>query len=101
MKRGEIWEYEPALPRPGQSRLRLIVSADAINAREMIPFVLTLKVIEVDPANLLAVQLGKHGWAWALSIEPAIRRRLLTRVDVVDDVTMEAVSNALRAAQDL
>ena len=101
MRRGEIWQYDPVVPRPGQSTLRLVVSADAVNAREEIPVVLTLKVIEADPANLLAVQLGRHGWAWMLGLEPSIRRRLRSRVDVVDKTTMEAVSAALRAVQDL
>jgi hypothetical protein len=29
--RGEIWTYRPVLKRPGQSTLRLILSADGFN----------------------------------------------------------------------
>ena len=34
VRRGEIWQYRPVLERPGQSLLRLIVSADGLAAPE-------------------------------------------------------------------
>jgi hypothetical protein len=79
----------------------LIVSADVVNANEELPVVLTLHLVDTDPDNLLAVRVGDHGWARALSIEPAMRTRLIEHVDNADHETMEQVSNALRAVQDL
>ncbi len=37
MRRGDLWGYEPVIARAGQPTLRLIVSADAVNADETIP----------------------------------------------------------------
>ena len=101
MRRGEIWRYQPVAARPGQSTLRLIVSADAINADDRLPVVLTLHVVDTDPDSLLAVRVGEHGWARALSVEPAMRSRLVEHVATAEHDTMEQVSNALRAVQDL
>jgi mRNA-degrading endonuclease toxin of MazEF toxin-antitoxin module len=101
VRRGEIWRYQPVAARPGQPTLRLIVSADIINANDQIPVVLTLHLVDTDPDSLLAVHVGEYGWARALSIEPAMRRRLIEHVDTVEHETMEQVSNALRAVQDL
>lgn len=101
MRRGEVWRYRAVAARPGQPTLRLIVSADVVNANEELPVVLTLHLVDTDPDNLLAVRVGDHGWARALSIEPAMRTRLIEHVDNADHETMEQVSNALRAVQDL
>lgn len=101
MRRGEIWRYEPVAARPGLPTLRLIVSADTINANDDLPIVLALHVVGDDPGNLLAVRVGDHGWARALSIEPIMRRRLVERVDLVDAADMDQVASALRAIQDL
>ena len=101
MRRGEVWRYEPVAPRPGQSPLRLVVSADAVNANEDLPIVLALHVVAGDPGSLLAVRIGEHGWARALSIEPVLRRRLVERVGAAGPDTMEAVAGTLRAVQDL
>jgi mRNA-degrading endonuclease toxin of MazEF toxin-antitoxin module len=83
------------------ARQRLIVSAQAINVNEEMPIVLALHLVDDDPGSLLAVRVGEHGWARALSIEPVTRRRLSERIGVADEATMEQVANALRAAQDL
>lgn len=101
MRRGEIWRYQPVAARPGQPTLRLIVSADAINANDQVPVVLTLHLIDTDPDSLLAVRIGEYGWARALSIEPAMRNRLAEHVGTVEHETMDQVSHALRAVQDL
>lgn len=100
-RRGEVWRYEPIAARPGQPTLRLIVSAEVINDNEDVPIVLALHLVDEDPGSLLAVRVGEHGWARALSIEPVMRRRLVERVGTTNAETMEQVSNALRAVQDL
>lgn len=101
MRRGEIWRYEPIAARPGQPTLRLIVSADVISANDDLPIALALHIVDTDPGSLLAVRIGDHGWARALSIEPVLRRRLVECLGAVGVETMDAVSSALRAAQDL
>lgn len=101
MRRGEIWRYEPAAARPGHPVLRLVVSVDVVNDNDDLPVVLGLHVVDADPASLLAVRVGEHGWARALSIEPVLRRRLVEHVGTADAATMDAVTNALRAVQDL
>jgi hypothetical protein len=45
VQRGEVYEYIPVIPRPGQSRLRLIISAAGINEADH-PVVLGLRVLE-------------------------------------------------------
>jgi mRNA-degrading endonuclease toxin of MazEF toxin-antitoxin module len=89
------------VPRPGQPVLRLIVSADFVNANEELPVVLAVQVVDADPDSLMATRVGGEGWARALSIEPIQRRRLVEHVGTADGDTMEQVSHALRAAQDL
>jgi mRNA-degrading endonuclease toxin of MazEF toxin-antitoxin module len=101
VRRGEIWRYQPVAARPGQPTLRLIVSTDIINANDQLPIVLTLHLVDTDPDSLLAVRVGDYGWARALSIEPAMRSRLAEHVGTIEQETMEQVSNALRAVQDL
>ena len=101
MRRGEVWRYRPVLQRPGQSTLRLIVSADAINVAEDLPVVLGLHILDSDPGGLLAVYLEPHGWASALTIEAVLRRRLIDHVHTAKPETLELVDAALRAAQDL
>lgn len=101
MRRGEVWRYRPVLDRPGQSTLRLIVSADAINVADSLPVVLGLHILDSDPGGLLAVPIAPHGWASALTIEAIIRRRLVEPVDTATAGAMELVDAALRAAQDL
>lgn len=101
MRRGEVWRYQPAVVRPGQPTLRLVVSADAVNRDDQLPVVLALHLVDTDPDSLLAVRVGDHGWARALSIEPVLRQRLVEHVATAEPDTMEQVSTALRAAQDL
>jgi mRNA-degrading endonuclease toxin of MazEF toxin-antitoxin module len=101
VRRGEVWRYEPVAARPGQPTLRLIVSADAVNANDELPIVLALHIVAEDPGSLLAVRVAEHGWARALSIEPVLRRRLVEQVGTADTDAMEAVAGALRAVQDL
>lgn len=101
MRRGEVWRYQPVASRPGQSTLRLIVSARAVNDEDSLLVVLAVHVLESDPGGLLAVGIGEYGWASALTIEPVIRSRLTERVATVDAEVMEQFSAALRAVQDL
>jgi mRNA-degrading endonuclease toxin of MazEF toxin-antitoxin module len=101
VRRGEVWRYRPVAERPGQSTLRLIVSANVVNEVTDLPVVLAVHLVDTDPESLLAVRVGDHGWARVLSIEPVFRRRLLEHVDTADPETMDAVNTALRAVQDL
>jgi mRNA-degrading endonuclease toxin of MazEF toxin-antitoxin module len=100
MRRGEVYQYRPVIERAGQSRARLIVSGQAVNDADR-PVVLGLQVLDDDPGGLLSIQLGEIGWASVLTIEVVMRRRLGERLYVTTDEEMEAVSIALRAAQDL
>jgi mRNA-degrading endonuclease toxin of MazEF toxin-antitoxin module len=101
VRRGEIWRYRPVLQRPGQSTLRLIISADAINVAENLPVVLGLHIFDSDPGGLLAVYLKPYGWASALTIEAVLRQRLVEHVHTAEPEILELVDAALRAAQEL
>ncbi len=100
MQRGEVYEYVPVLARPGQSRMRLIISGSSINDAEH-PVVLGLQVVDRDPGGLLNVGIGNLGWAPVLTIEAVLRRRLGQVVGVATDEEMDAVATVLRVAQDL
>jgi mRNA-degrading endonuclease toxin of MazEF toxin-antitoxin module len=100
-ERGEVWRYQAAIARPGQSTLRLIVSAAPINHNASLPTVLALHVFPTDPGGLLAVGLGELGWTTAMSIEATMRSRLTELLAVVDADTMDLINAALRSAQDL
>jgi len=100
MRRGEIWQYRPVLESPGQSLLRLIVSADFLNEGGGAT-VLGVHLVDRDPESLLAPRIGAHGFANVMTIEAVLRRRLDVRLATATPEEMELVSNALRAAQDL
>ena len=55
MGRGEIQVYQPVIERPGQSRLRLIVSNDALNHDE------SLAVVRGVQMHQLSVHGGGMG----------------------------------------
>jgi mRNA-degrading endonuclease toxin of MazEF toxin-antitoxin module len=95
--RGEIWVYRPVLERPGQSTLRLIVSADGINRDETTPTVRGLHINTPDPGGLLSVHIDPHGWASAMSSEAVMRRRLVEHVGTATPEQMEAVEVAIAA----
>jgi mRNA-degrading endonuclease toxin of MazEF toxin-antitoxin module len=100
MRRGEVWRYQPVVTRPGQATLRLIVSAEAINASAL-PVVLAVHIMDTDPGGLLAVPIGEYGWASALTIEPVVRARLVEHLGDAEPDAMDHLKAALRAAQDL
>jgi mRNA-degrading endonuclease toxin of MazEF toxin-antitoxin module len=100
VQRGEVYEYLPVLARPGQSRMRLIISSQSINDADH-PVVLGLQVLERDPGGLLSVRIGELGWAPVLTIEAVLRRRLGSFIATATDEEMEAISTVLRVAQDL
>lgn len=100
MQRGEVYQYLPVLPRPGQSRARLIISGQGVNAADH-PVVLGLQVLDRDPGGLLSIGIGELGWASVLTIEAVLRGRLGDRLYRATQEEMDAVSIALRAAQDL
>jgi len=102
-RRGEVWRYDPVVARRGISTLRLIVSADPINNDRTVPVVLAVNVVETDPGSLLAVpvrrlRLGQRGHRTA---DHAVAGGLLERMAIATPDTMDQVSAALRAAQDL
>ncbi|MDQ2707641.1 MAG: hypothetical protein M3Z25_08400 [Actinomycetota bacterium] len=99
MQRGEVYQYLPVLPRPGQSRARLIIRPR--RQRRGPPVVLGLQVLDRDPGGLLSIGIGELGWASVLTIEAVLRGRLGDRLYRATQEEMDAVSIALRAAQDL
>ena len=96
-----MWRYDPVVARRGVSTLRLIVSADPINNDRTVPVVLAVNIVESDPGSLLAVPVDDVGWANAVTVQPIMRSRLLERMAIATPDTMDQVSAALRAAQDL
>ncbi|MEJ2868802.1 type II toxin-antitoxin system PemK/MazF family toxin [Actinomycetospora sp. OC33-EN08] len=101
MRRGDLIAYEPVLAtRPGVSRLRLIVSSDAVNDADL-AVVLGLPVTPSDRGGLFSVRIGDHGWVSALSLEAVLRSRLGEVVGHAADDELQEVGIALRAAQDL
>lgn len=101
MRRGEVRRYEPVMARAGQSTLRLVVSADVINADDILPTVYVVQVVETDPESLLAVRIGGLGWAFALLLDRPVRKRLTELLGVATAEEMEQVDTALRATFDL
>jgi mRNA-degrading endonuclease toxin of MazEF toxin-antitoxin module len=100
VRRGEIWQYRPVLERPGQSLLRLIVSADFVNEGDSVT-VLGVHLVDRDPESLLAPRIGAHGFANVMTIEAVLRRRLDARIGLATPDELGQVSDALRAVQDL
>lgn len=100
MRRGEVYEYVPVLPRPGQSRARLIISSQPVNDAEH-PAVIGLHVLDRDPGGLLSTRIGELGWASVMTIEAVLRSRLGGLLHTCTDDELDTISNALRAAQDL
>ena len=99
MQRGEIWAYNPVTTRP-QPRLRLIISADALN--DASPLLICLQVVEdEDPQSLLAPRFGGAGWAGATLIERTLKSRMSAQVGIATAEEMEQVDIALRAALSL
>jgi mRNA-degrading endonuclease toxin of MazEF toxin-antitoxin module len=101
VRRGEVWRYEPVIARAGQSTTRLIVSADSVNRNEALPVVYVMHVVDTDPASLLAVPIGEHGWALATEIDRPVRKRLTERIGEATAAEMDQVDTALRAVFDL
>jgi mRNA-degrading endonuclease toxin of MazEF toxin-antitoxin module len=101
VRRGEVWRYEPVIARAGQSTTRLIVSADSVNRNEALPVVYVMHVVDTDPASLLAVRIGGHGWALATEIDRPVRKRLTERIGEATAAEMDQVDTALRAVFDL
>lgn len=85
------------LPRPGQSLLRLILSAEGVNQDPALPVVIGAQVIDRDPGGLLSVRLGAHGWVTLLTIEAVLRSRLDKHVGTASLDEMAAVEVALAA----
>jgi mRNA-degrading endonuclease toxin of MazEF toxin-antitoxin module len=100
VRRGEVWQYRPVLERPGQSLLRLIVSADFVNEGDGVT-VLGVHLVDRDPESLLAPRIGAHGFANVMTIEAVLRRRLDARIGLATPDELGQVSDALRAVQDL
>ena len=101
MHRGEIWTYRPALPRPGQALLRLILSTDGFNDDPDRPVVIGAQVVDHDPGGLLNVRLGDQGWVSLPTIEAVLRSRLDLLVGEATKEQMTAVATALGAMLDL
>lgn len=101
VQRGQVWRYQGALARAGQSQSRLIVSAQPINDNEELSVVLGLQVFDQDPGGLLAVSLGELGWTSAMTVQPVVRSRLTELLKDMPAEIMDLVDAALRTAQHL
>ncbi len=101
MRRGDLYRYEPVLSRAGQSNVRLIVSADVVNASQALPAVYAMHVVDSDPGSLLAVKIGDMGWAFAMEIDRPLRRRLVEHLGRATADELEQVDNAIRAVFDV
>lgn len=101
MLRGEIWTYRPVLERPGQSTLRLILSADGFNRDEARVQVMGVHLVDRDPGGLLSVHIEPHGWAVLTTVEAVMRRRLVERVGAATPDELAAVAAAFRALFDV
>lgn len=97
MRRGDLYRYEPVLARASQPITRLIVSADAVNAHDDLPTIYAMHVVDSDPGSLLAVRVGRFGWAFALEIDRPPRRRLVEHLGRATPEELEQVDNAIRA----
>ena len=96
MRRGEIWAYQPVIERPGQSRLRLIVSVNEINDSDL-PFCLGIQIRDRDPGGMFVVRIEPHGWANTVTAEMVMRRRLVEQIGEVSAGEMESVEVAIAA----
>ena len=101
MRRGDLYRYQPVLSRAGQSNVRLVVSADVVNASTTLPAVYAMHVVDSDPGSLLAVKIGDVGWAFAMEIDRPLRRRLVEHLGRATADELEQVDNAIRAVYDV
>lgn len=100
-RRGEIWRYKPVITREGRSDLRLIVSADAVNAGPMVT-VYAVDLATDAPADLLTVPVSTElGQAVTTTLGGVLRRRLTEHVDTASPAVMEQIDVALRALLEL
>ena len=90
MFRGEIFRYDPVIPRPGASRTRLIVSADALNEAEHLNLVLAVHIVDYDPESLLSPRIEGYGWG-ALSIHLLMYYILGLREEEGDRITIAPI----------
>jgi hypothetical protein len=63
--RGQIWRYSPVLARENRPDLRLIVSADPINAHTAVPVLWAIHVVAEPVESLLAARVRPDGYALA------------------------------------
>lgn len=99
MRRGELRRYiRPSSPL--RQYTVIIVSSDGINESHR-PWLIGTQLRPVDPGDLLAIPVAGHGWAYAGDLTRIYRGWIGDRVGELDDVTMDRLDNALRAALDL
>jgi hypothetical protein len=102
--RGEIWTYRPVLERPGQSLLRIILSADGFNRDESRVQVMGAHIVDHDPGGLLSVRVAPHGWVVLPTLggdasRPTALRRVITaaRQGAHTLITLHGEENAVIA----
>lgn len=100
MQRGEVWRYDPVVPRPGQSVLRVLLSVDAFNTDPGQVVVMGAHVLDRDRGGLLNVRTS-FGWVALATLEPVMRRRLVEQVGTLDPDEIAAVLGAFRALFDV
>lgn len=89
------------LERPGQSTLRVILSADGFNRDDSRVQVMGAQILDRDPGGLLSVRIEPHGWAVLTTVEAVMRRRLGGRVGVATPDELAAVTAAFCALFDV
>jgi hypothetical protein len=99
VQRGEVWRYAAKGPRG--DRNVVIVSGTGINSDERRPWLIGIEVVDHDPQDLLAVDLGGGEWADASTVFRVFRRWLVERIETLDIESMQRIDVALRAALDL
>ena len=99
--RGDVWEYRPVIPRPGISILRLVVSPDALNESELLPFVIAIHIVEETEESPLAPRIGDLGWAPVTTVERVVKSRLTQHVGTATAEELEQVEMGLCLIQGL
>jgi mRNA-degrading endonuclease toxin of MazEF toxin-antitoxin module len=99
LRRGEVWRYQGI----SRSRPVLVVSCDELNAAEQPIVVDVTSFSPQGAAALLTVRVGDElgGYARCRTISFADTKRFTELLGTVEELTMEQVDMALRAALNL
>ncbi|GAB3574337.1 hypothetical protein GCM10027445_35010 [Amycolatopsis endophytica] len=99
MRKGEIWAYKPPTHQ-ARERTVLLLSSDGVNESDR-PWLIGTELLEQDPQDILGVALDSRFWVSTLFLTRLYRGWLIEQISEIDQVTLEQVDIALRAALDL